>query len=382
MDARLTDDQLALKRMVEDFAKHETSSALDRELDEQERYPFDLFAKMADAGLIGHFIPEEYGGLGLGPVETVIIMETLTHRSPVASSALMPTSLGSQILLHGGTEAQRREYLPSIVGGRSRVSFGLSEPHSGSDAASLKLRAVRDGDQYVLNGTKMWTTGADVATHLMVAARTDPDVPKHKGISVLIVDADTPGIAITRIKTLGSRSQATCQVFYEDVRVPADRVLGGEEGLGQGWRYLNASLALERLEMAAMAVGLAQRALEDSIAFVNDREAFGRKVGEFQSIRHMAASNAIRIEAARALTYKAAALMAAGEPCAKEIVMAKVFATEMQTQVCLDGMQMLGGYGYSMEFDMQRYLRRALVGTIGGGTSQVLRDVIARQIGM
>ena len=382
MDVRLTEDQRLLKQTVEDFLARETSSALDRALDDEERFPFDLFSKLADAGLIGHFIPLEYGGLGLGPVETVIIMETLTHGSVVASSILMPTSLGSQILLHGGTEEQRQTLLPEIVAGRARVSFGLSEPHSGSDAASLKLRAVRVGDEYVLNGTKMWSTGANVATHLMVAARTDVDVPNHKGISVLIVDADAPGITVSPIKTLGSRAQATCQVFYDDVRVPAARLLGGQAGLGQGWRYLNASLALERLEMAAMAVGLAQRALEDAIAFVNEREAFGKKVGEFQAIRHMAASNAIRIEAARALTYRAAGLMAAGEPCNKEIVMAKIFATETQTQVCLDGVQMLGGYGYSMEFDMQRYLRRALVGTIGGGTSQVLRDVVARQIGM
>lgn len=382
MDCRLTEDQLALRRSVEDFVARETSSALDRDLDENERYPFDLFQKMGEAGFIGHFIPVEYGGLGLGPVETVVLMETLTHGSTAASSALMPTSLGSQILLHGGTEEQKLHYLPRISAAELRMSFGLSEPHSGSDAASLKLRAVRDGDSYVLNGTKMWTTGADVATHLMVAARTDTDAPKHKGISVIIVDADTPGITVQRIKTLGSRSQSTCQVFYDDVRVPADRVLGGEAGLGQGWRYLNASLALERLEIAAMSVGLSQRALDDAIAFVGDREAFGRKIADFQSIRHMAAANAVKIEAGRALTYRAAALMAAGEPCDKEIVMAKLFTTETQTQVCLDGVQMMGGYGYSMEFDMQRYLRRSLVGTIGGGTTQVLRDVVARQIGM
>jgi alkylation response protein AidB-like acyl-CoA dehydrogenase len=371
-----------LKRSVEDFVARETSRELDRELDDKEQYPFELFRKMADAGFIGHFIPPDYGGLGLGPVETVIIMETLTYGSTAASSALMPTSLGTQILLHGGTDEQRATLLPAIVRGELRVSFGLSEPHSGSDAASLKLKAERDGDGYVLNGTKMWTTGADVATHLMVAGRTDPSVPKHKGISVFIVDADAPGITVQPIKTLGSRSQRTCQVFYDNVRVDADRLLGGPEGLGQGWRFLNVSLGLERLEMAAMALGLAQRALDDAVEFVNDREAFGTVVGKFQAIQHMAATNAINIEAARALTYRAASLMAAGEPCEKEIVAAKVFSTEVQTQTCLDGVQMMGGYGYSMEFDMQRYLRRALVGTIGGGTTQVLKNVIARQIGM
>ncbi len=382
MDYRLTEEQQMLRSSVEDFVSRHTSSALDRELDEQKKYPFDLFAKMAEAGFIGHFIPEEYGGLGLGPIETVILMEALTYGSTAASSALMPTSLGTQIVLHGGTEEQKRALLPEIVSGKMRASFGLSEPHSGSDAASLKLKAERDGDEYVLNGTKMWTTGADVATHLMVAGRTDPDVPMHQGISVFIVDAKAPGITITPIDTLGSRSQSTCQVFYDDVRVPAADVLGGESGLGQGWRFLGASLSLERLEMAAIAVGLAQRALDDAIAFVNDREAFGTTVGKFQAIQHMAASNAIKIEAGRALLYRAASLMAQDEPCAKEIIMAKVFTTETATQVTLDGIQMLGGYGYSMEYDMQRYLRRALVGTIGGGTSQVLRNVIARQLGM
>ena len=234
----------------------------------------------------------------------------------------------------------------------------------------------------MINGSKMWSSGADVATHLMVAARTDPNLPKQKGISVFIVDPKTAGISISRVPTLGPKAQGTCQVFYDDVRVPADSLLGGEAGLNQGWRFLHGSLSLERLELAALTLGLAQRALDDAIAFVNDREAFGQKVGKFQAIQHMAADMATRLEAGRALTYKAAALMEAGEPHDKEVTMAKVFVTETANKICLTGIQMMGGYGYSMEFDLQRYLRRTLVQTIGGGTTQVLRNVIARHLGV
>jgi alkylation response protein AidB-like acyl-CoA dehydrogenase len=294
----------------------------------------------------------------------------------------MPTSLGTQLVIHGGTEEQRRTLLPMVVRGEARSSFGLSEPHSGSDAASLRTRAVRDGDDWVINGSKMWSSGADVATHLFVAARTDPNVAKQKGISVFIVDPKTPGISISRVPTLGPKAQGTCQVFYDDVRVPGDALLGGEVGLNQGWRFLNASLSLERIELAALTLGLSQRALDDAVGFVNDREAFGQTVGKFQAIQHMAADMATRLEAGRALTYKAAALMEAGAPHDKEVVMAKVFVTETANKICLNGIQMMGGYGYSMEFDLQRYLRRTLVQTIGGGTTQVLRNVIARHLGM
>lgn len=383
MDAQFTTEQNLLREAVNQFVARHCSAKLDREFDQTATYPFEWFRLMAEMGLVGHFIPSEYGGQDMGPVETCIIMETLGYGSVAAMSALMPTSLGSQILMHSGTDAQRRELLPQIAAGEARVSFGLSEPHSGSDAASLKLRATlhTDGD-YRLNGTKMWTTGADVATHLMVAARTSNDGPKQKGITIFIVDPKSPGITIERLSMLGSRSQSTCQVFYDDVRVPASRILGGEEGLGHGWPAILGTLALERLEMAAMAVGLGQRALDDAIAFVNDREAFGQKVSQFQAVRHMLADNATKLEAARALTYKAAALMAAREPCDREITMAKVFATETCKAACLDGIQLLGGYGYSMEFPMQLYMRRSLIGTIGGGTTQVLRDVIGRFIGV
>lgn len=372
-----------LRDAVNQFVARHCSVQLDREFDEKAIYPFEWFKLMAEMGLVGHFIPSEYGGQDMGPVETCVIMETLGRGSVAAMSALMPTSLGTQLFMQGGTEKQRREFLPKIAAGEARVSFGLSEPHSGSDAASLRLKATRDANgDYLLNGSKMWTTGADVATHLMVAARTSSDGPKQKGITIFIVDPKSPGITVERLSMLGSRSQSTCQVFYDDVRVPASRILGGEEGVGFGWPMILGTLALERLEMAAMAVGLGQRAIDDAIAFVNDREAFGQKVSQFQAVRHMLADNATKIEAARALTYKAAALMAAREPCEREIIMAKVFATEACKAACLDGIQLLGGYGYSMDFPMQLYMRRSLIGTIGGGTTQVLRDVIGRFIGV
>jgi len=382
MDIRFNQEQIMLRDMLSSFVRKEVPREKDREYDRSPEYPYDLWEKLAALGMMGLFVPEEYGGMGLGEVDIALALETLTYGSITASSILMPTSLGTQLILHGGTEEQKRDLLPRICRGEIRNSFGLSEPHSGSDAASLRTRAVRDGDEWVINGAKMWSSGADVATHLMVAARTNPDVPKQRGISAIIVPVDTPGIEISRIDTLGPKAQGTCQVFYDDVRVPYENVVGGEDGIDKGWKFLNASLSLERLELAAMTLGLSQRALDDAIDFVNDREAFDQKVGKFQAIQHMAADMATQLEAGRALTYRAAALMEAGEPHDKEVVMAKVFVTEAANKICMNGVQMLGGYGYSMEYDMQRYLRRTLVQTIGGGTTQVLRNVIARHLGM
>lgn len=382
MDVSFTTEQQMLRDSLAEFVRREVPREKDRAYDQSADYPYDLFQKLADVGMTGLFIPTEYGGMGRGPVDIALALETLTYGSITSTSILMPTSLGTQLVIHGGTEEQRRTLLPMVVRGEARSSFGLSEPHSGSDAASLRTRAVRDGDDWVINGSKMWSSGADVATHLFVAARTDPNVAKQKGISVFVVDPKTPGISISRVPTLGPKAQGTCQVFYDDVRVPGDALLGGEAGLNQGWRFLNASLSLERIELAALTLGLSQRALDDAVGFVNDREAFGQTVGKFQAIQHMAADMATRLEAGRALTYMAAALMEAGAPHDKEVVMAKVFVTETANKICLNGIQMMGGYGYSMEFDLQRYLRRTLVQTIGGGTTQVLRNVIARHLGM
>jgi acyl-CoA dehydrogenase len=382
MEMLFTPDQIALRDSLRAFVEREVPREKDRQYDQDPAYPHDLFGKLAGIGMLGLFVPSEFGGMGLGATSIAMAMETLTYGSITASSILMPTSLGTQLLLYGATPEQKRQLLPEVVSGRARISFGLSESHSGSDAASLRTSATRSGDEWVIKGSKMWTSGADVATHLMVAARTDPSVAKHKGISIFIVDQHSPGIAISRINTLGPKAQGTCQVFFDDVRVPAGNLLGGQDGLNRGWRFLHSSLSLERLELAAMTLGLAQRALDDAVEFVQNREAFGQKVSKFQAIQHMAADMATRIAAGRALTYHAAALMEAGAPHDDAVTMAKVFVTEMANKVCLTGIQMMGGYGYSMDYDLQRYLRRTLVQTIGGGTTQVLRNVIARHLGM
>jgi len=382
MDMSFTDEQIALRDMMADFVRKEIPRERDREIDRQKEFPYDLLEKMAEVGLTGLFTPEKYGGIELSPVGIALAIETLTYGAIAASALVIPTSLGTNLLVHGGTEEQKQALLPGIAKGKVICSFGLSEPHSGSDATSLRTKATRDGDQWVISGSKMWSSSAHIATHLMVAARTDANASKRGGISVFIIDPKTPGVDIRQIDTLGAKSTGTCQVFYDDVRIPADSILGGEEGINQGWRFLNMSLSIERLELAALSIGLGQRALEDAIEFVNNREAFGQTVGKFQAIQHMAADLATRLEAGRALTYKAAALMEAGLPHTKEVLMAKIFTTELTKEICIAGMQMLGGYGYSREYDMERYFRRAAVQTVGGGTTQVLRNVLAREIGM
>jgi alkylation response protein AidB-like acyl-CoA dehydrogenase len=382
VDFALTDDQKQLVRLIEDFIERETSRELDRECDENERFPIELNDKLAATGLYGLPFPREYGGSGGSTIDFCLAAETLATGSDAACALfLLPVFFAGEMLLNNGSEEQKHRYLPEIVAGRLKGCFALTEPDVGSDASRVKTRAVADGDEFVINGQKPLISGADIADIIMTVTRTDPDVNRYEGMSILMVPRETPGITINKLKKLGGRIVATCEIFFDDVRVSRERSLGGPEALNQGWPQLLKQLDIEGIMMGALHVAIAEKAFADALAYAKQREQFGRAIASYQMVVQLLADMKTQIEAARWLTYRAAWLKDRGLPCSLEASYCKLFATEMAKKVTQDGMQVMGGYGYMMDSDMQRYVRDALLGTIGGGTNQIQRLIIGKLLG-
>lgn len=380
MALSFTPAQEMLKRTLRDFLKKECPSTLIRTLEEEESYPYDIFDKMAALGFFALPFPEQYGGLGGNIVDTAIIAEETARVS--GSICMMYTGtavFGGASLLELGSEEQKQTLLQRLCEGKLRMAWALTEPNAGSDAASIQTSAVRDGDDYVISGEKMFCTAADVADRIILAARTNKEVPKHRGITLFLLDRRSPGVTVRPIKKLAYNAIHTCQVFLDSVRLPGSEILGG---LDNGWAGILVCLDNERIVTAAMATGLADGALTYACDYANQRQQFGRTIGKFQAIAHMLADMAIDVEAARWLTYSAAHKKARGQPYHSEASMAKAFATEVGTRTATRGMQVLGGYSYAMEFDMQRYYREAKLLEVAGGSTQIQRNIIARELGL
>jgi len=277
-----------------------------------------------------------------------------------------------------GTPEQKTKYLPPVLSGERTFSIAMSEPQSGSDAAAARTRAVLEGDQWVLNGNKTWISGAHLpGATIVLLARTGEE--RYKGLSLFIMPNDTPGLTITKLNTIVRRSLGTTQLYLDQVRLPKDALLGE---LGMGWTYITEHLEHERLSLAASYVGNAQTALDDTIAYTKQRKAFGKSLSDFQVLKHRMAEDATAIEAARLLTYSAACKMARGESAMKEVSMAKVFAVDTLFKTAFNGMQALGGYGQLPEMDMERYLREAKHGMVGGGANEIQKSIIAKHMGL
>jgi alkylation response protein AidB-like acyl-CoA dehydrogenase len=377
-----TAEQEMLRKVVGDFAAKELTPEWLRELDRTGRAPHDeILPKMAALGFTSLVIPREYGGLGGGCVDATVLLEGLGRASlSIASLLNFAIGFGTQTIIAFGTEEQKRHYLPSVCRGEMIFAFSLTEPNAGSDAASIRTRAVRDGDHFVINGTKIFTTGAAEAKCLLVATRTDTSKPKHRGISLFLVDPKTPGIRYRPIEKLGMRGAGGLyEVQYEDVRVPGAALLGQLHG---GWDAVKATLERVRLSQAAYCVGSAQQVVEDAVRYAQQREQFGQPIGKFQAISHMLADLHVRADAARWLLYRAAWLVDQGVRCVKEASMANLYATEALLRITSDAMRVYGGYGFTMEFDVQRHLRDARLFVIGDGSSQIQRNLIARAMGL
>jgi butyryl-CoA dehydrogenase len=375
MNFLLSEDQELFRRTVREFAEAEIAPVAAK-YDEAEEYPAENIRKMGELGLMGITVPEEYGGAGAGVMEYALAMEEISRACAAHSVVLtVNVSLVCEPIYKFGTEDQRARFLPRLARGEMVGSYCLSEPSSGSDARHMDTRAERDGDHYVLNGTKNWITNGGVAGVYLIYAASDPQGGR---ICAFIVEADRPGLRPgAKEKKLGIRASTTTQVFLENCRVPVENRLGED---GDGFKIAMMTLDGGRIGVAAQALGIAQAAFDAAVAYAKQREAFGHAIADFQGLQWMMADMATRIDCARLLVYRAAQLKDRGLPFSKESSMAKLYASETAMWVTTKAVQIHGGYGFSREYDVQRYFRDAKITEIYEGTSEIQRLVIARHI--
>ncbi|RMI28822.1 acyl-CoA dehydrogenase family protein [Nocardia stercoris] len=374
----LTESQSDWLDVVNKFMDHEITVEYVRHCDSNREYPYEAYEKIAQQGWLGILIPEEEGGSGGDIFDYSLMAEGLGKFGfDFACSVLVPTFTAMNIIKYGTAE-QKARYVKPFIDGQIRFSVSISEPDAGSDAANTKTRARRDANgDWVISGQKLWCSGAAADnTVIAMLVRTDPD-DKHGGLSVLLIPNDTPGVVIRKLPTLSRHATGTTEIFLDEVRVPADALLGAE---GEGWKVITEHLELERCAVAAAYVGNAQEAVNAANKYAHQRIQFGKPIYEFQVLKHMLAENQTRVDAARLLCYRAAALKAQGVAAARETSMAKLYGSEALKQCALDGMQILGGYANLPEADMERYLRESVQSTIGGGTSQIQRTIIAKSM--
>ena len=344
-----------------------------------DEYPTPLVERMKELGLFGATIPVEYGGLGLDYSTYAQIVEEICRGWMSLSGVLNTHLMFAYQLVHHGTPEQKQRWLPALATGEERAGFCLTEPHAGSDTQNIRTVARRQGDRYVVNGTKMFITNAQTSTVFSLICKTDPKAtPAHKGITLLIAPKG-PGLTVGRhLDKLGYRGIETCEVVFENYEVPAANVLGGVEGVGL--KIALSGLEVGRINIAARAVGVARAAFEDAIRYAQERQTFGKPICEHQAIQLKLADMATKIEAARLLVKQAAAMKDRGERCDLEAGMAKLFASETCQEVALEAMRVLGGYGYVKEFRVERYYRDAPLMIIGEGTNEIQRLVIAKNL--
>jgi alkylation response protein AidB-like acyl-CoA dehydrogenase len=376
MNFDLTPEHQRIRAEVRRFAEQEIAPRA-RHVDETGEFPVETLRKMAELGLMGLPFPEEYGGAGADSISTAIAIEEVARAC--GSTALIYSAhlgLGCAPIAMFGTEEQKRRFLRPAAEGRHLGAFALTEPHAGSDAGATRTTARLENGEWVINGAKMWITSASVAGHLIVTAVTDPG--ERHSISAIIVPAGTPGLSFGKPEAkMGLRGSITNAVTFEDVRVPEENLLGRR---GRGLQQFLAVLDGGRIGIGAMAIGLAQAAFEIASAYARERTAFGKLIGAYESVSNMIADMAVGLEAARLLVYQAAWLKDQGRQYSREAAIAKLYASEVGEKICRDAIQVLGGYGYSSEYPLERIYRDQRLLTIGEGTSEILRVVIARQI--
>jgi alkylation response protein AidB-like acyl-CoA dehydrogenase len=380
VDFKLTDEQRDFVSAIRDFCQRECGTQEQREQltsNYTEHHNPDLYKKMADLGWLGLTIPEEYGGSGGTMLDACLFMEE-TSRGLAPINGYATTLIVAGATKRFGTDEQKRRVLGGISHG-SVEAIAMTEPESGSDVGSLSTEAVRSNGAYRINGQKVFISNARVSDHVLVVCRTTKGDNKHEGLSMIFVPVGTDGMEMTPIDTLGGRETNT--VYFNDCEVPAEQLLGEQD---RGWTQLMAGLNTERLILAATMLGIGQRAFDDALAYAKERKQFGRPIGSFQALQHRFADLATDLEAARLMTWWVATLNDEDPDrmLPKEASMVKLFVTEAAQRAALEGMQMMGGYGYSSEYDMERLVRATLVSTIYGGTSEIQRGIIAKTLGL
>ena len=368
-----------LQDSVHQFMKVECPREYVRECDENKIYPSELINKTAELGWWTISLPEAYEGYG-DYLDMVILLEAISYYSIAMARVLNITvsMVGGTINLFGTAE-QKAQILPKVAKGEITLAFALSEAEAGSDAAAISTTAILKGDHFIVNGSKMWITNALNASYLLTVVRTDPSADKHKGMSLLLIPKESEGIKIQPENLLGGHAIRTCAVYFDEVRVPADFLVGE---LHKGWINLLPTLTKERAGLAAVCTGAAQSAVDDAVQYAKERVQFGRPIGKFQAIQHKLADMQTKVDASRLLAYQAGHLLSKGEPADRESSSAKIFASDSYLQVAIEDLQVLGGYGYSMEYDMQRHFRESKLFQIFGGTNEIQRLVVARQLGL
>jgi len=379
MDFELSEQQAAFRDLMRDFARRSIAPVA-RESELAGRYPTEIVDEMKAMGLFGMLVPEEYGGIGIDAVSYAIVFEEISKAWMGVAGILGSHSLATWMVAQHGTDEQKRRWLPDWASGQRRSGIALTEPGAGSDLQGISTLARRDGDRYVINGAKTWITNARHADPLPVLVKTDPDAqPRHKGMTILMVEQGTPGFTVGKdLGKLGYKGPESSEVFFSDCAVPIENLLGGKEG--QGLQQALSALEFGRVNIAGRAVGVAQACLDRSLEYARARHAFGRPIAEFQAIQLKLADMATEVQAARLLTWWAASALDAGRRADMETGMAKLYASEMCIKAALEAMRIHGGYGYSTEYEIERFYRDAPLMAIGEGTNDILRTVIARQL--
>jgi len=379
MTIQLTQDQKDYQEAIRAFVDKEIIPVA-RDMEHSGEYPTAIVEHMKEMGLFGMTIPEEFGGLGVDMTTFSIVFEELSRGWMGVAGILGSHSMACFVISQHGTPEQKAKYLPDLATGARRSGLGLTEPGAGTDLQGISTTATLDGDHYIVRGSKTWITNARHADPLPVLVKTDPKAdPRHKGMSVLLIDAGTPGFTIGKdIPKMGYKGPESCEVILDEVRVPVENLLGGVEG--RGMQQVLSALETGRLNIAARSVGIAARAYEEAVKYAKSRMAFGKSISEFQAIQLKIADMATDLQAARLLTYWAASEADQGKRVDLQTAQAKVFASEVAIQNSLRAMQVHGGYGYSTEYEIERLYRDAPLMSIGEGTNDIMRMVIAKQI--
>ncbi|MFC0297471.1 acyl-CoA dehydrogenase [Geobacillus jurassicus] len=377
MEFRFTEEQEMMRQMVREFAAAEIAPFVERM--EQGEFPRPILAKMAELGLMGITVPESYGGAGMDFISYIIAIHEISKVSPTVGVILsVHTSVGTNPILYFGTEEQKQKYVTKLARGEYLGAFCLTEPSAGSDAKSLKTKAVRCGDRYVLNGSKIFITNGGEADTYIVFARTNPEETGSRGISAFIVEKGTPGMSIGKDeKKMGLHGSRTVTITFEDAEVPAENLLGQE---GEGFKIAMANLDVGRIGIAAQALGIAEAAVEHAVVYAKERVQFGKPIIEQQGVAFKLADMATAAEAAKWLVYRAAWLRTQGLPCGKEASMAKLFASQTAMDNAIEAVQIFGGNGYTKDYPVERLFRDAKITQIYEGTSEIQRIVISKHL--
>ncbi len=382
MDFSFSDERNMLRDTLRKFVARECTPEFARTIDQEKKFPHELYRKMADLGFMALPFPAEYDGLGGDVIDEVIILEELSKASAaIGLTYFLSTCFGGKSIEFFGTEKQKKTYLPKLISGEMMFSLALTEPGGGTDIlGNLNTTAVKSSDGYLVNGQKTFITGAHVADYLITVVKTQKDKDKKShGFSVLMIDTKSPGIDIRPLEKLGVRATGSNEVFFDNVVVPHENLMGEELN---GWRQVVETLNNERIALAAVSLGIGQAAFDYALQYSKEREAFGRPIGQFQTIQRYLAETIIDLEMARLLTYKAAWLQSQKKSCAMETAMAKYAASEAGFRAALKGMRIMAGYGYMMEYDMQRFFRDAELFLVAPITNEMALNFIGMELGL